>query len=69
MTVFVEAAPIRARSTVVAVAAFVIGNVGGNLPVVVSPLKRSVGGLRNALYIMYCGMYLLSKRVRIAHML
>ena len=62
MTVLVEVFPAEIRSTAVATFAFVISNIGGNLPVIVTPLKHAVGGLRNALYITYPGFYFLSKR-------
>nr|CAB3262831.1 uncharacterized protein LOC100183908 [Phallusia mammillata] len=60
LTVIVEKVPMHIRSTAVALSAFVISNVGGNAPVAVTSLKGAVGGLRNALYIMYAGFYLLS---------
>lgn len=62
MTVVVEMIPAEIRSTAVALFAFVISNIGGNVPIFIAPLKHVVGGLRQALYIMYSGFYLLSKR-------
>ena len=62
ITVFAEFVTADIRSTSVALFAFIISNIGGNLPVIVTPLKYAVGGLRNALYITYPGFYGLSKR-------
>ena len=61
ITVFAEFVTADIRSTSVALFAFIISNIGGNLPVIVAPLKYAVSGLRNALYITYPGFYLLSK--------
>ena len=63
MTVFVEIVPGDIRSTAVATFSFITKNIGGNLPVIVPALKVAVGGLRNALYIVYPGFYLLSKKL------
>nr|XP_002127145.1 uncharacterized protein LOC100183908 [Ciona intestinalis] len=67
VTVIVELVPVKIRSTAVGMYGFVLGNVGGNLPVIVTKLKHiNSGGLRFALYIMYPGGYLLSSLLFLA---
>jgi MFS family permease len=67
LAVVVEVVPIPLRTTAVAVYMFVISNVGGNMPLLVPPLKNSfqrlgwdpVSSLRAALYVLYPGLYIL----------
>ncbi|XP_050414954.1 protein spinster homolog 1 [Patella vulgata] len=65
LAVVIELVPINARTTAVAVYLFIISNVGGNVPLIVPPLKQafsdlgysSIASLRAALYILYPGTY------------
>lgn len=58
--ILIELVPASACSFVIAVFLFVMNNVGGNLPVVISPLTK-VMGYREALLLFYPGFFLLSK--------
>ena len=59
LTVVVELVPNTIRSPAVAGYLFIISIIGGNVPLLVPPLKE-VTSLRTALYILYPGLYLLS---------
>ncbi|KAK2143591.1 hypothetical protein LSH36_829g00010 [Paralvinella palmiformis] len=67
LAVLVEVVPTPLRTLGVAVYLFIISNIGGNMPLVVSPLQRlfvqkgitRVDALRDALYILYPGLYVL----------
>ncbi len=53
-TVIVEVCDASVRSTAVGLFMFVLGNVGGNLPIVVDPLSKIIG-YREAIYIVWPG--------------
>ncbi|XP_034233976.1 putative metabolite transport protein HI_1104 [Thrips palmi] len=55
----VEVVPMSVRSTTVGVFLFVMNNIGGNLPVLVEPVSKSLG-YREALYIFYVGFQFIS---------
>lgn len=59
LTVVVELVPNTIRSPAVAGYLFIISIIGGNVPLLVPPLKE-ITSLRTALYILYPGLYLLS---------
>lgn len=63
--IVVEIVPLKLRSTTVGIFLFVMNNIGGNLPILVEPV-RTVIGFRQALYIFYAGFYGLSERLFIA---
>ncbi|XP_060533613.1 protein spinster homolog 1 [Cylas formicarius] len=54
--ILVEIVPLHVRSTTVGVFLFVMNNVGGNLPIAVEPVSKSIG-YRESLYIFYAGFY------------
>lgn len=54
--ILVEIVPLAVRSTTVGVFLFVMNNIGGNLPILVDPVSKSVG-YRESLYIFYAGFY------------
>lgn len=56
----VEVVPMSVRSTTVGVFLFVMNNIGGNLPVLVEPVSKSLG-YREALYIFYVGFQFVSE--------
>lgn len=58
--VLVEIVPFQVRSTTVGIFLFVMNNVGGNLPILVDPVAKSLG-YRTSISIFYAGFYLLSK--------
>lgn len=58
--VIVEIVPLSMRSTTVGIFLFVMNNIGGNLPILVEPVSKSLG-YRESLYIFYAGFYGLSK--------
>lgn len=58
--ILVEIVPLSVRSTTVGVFLFVMNNIGGNLPIAVEPVSKSIG-YRESLYIFYVGAYLISK--------
>ena len=71
ITILVELVPSRLRTSSVAIYLFIVSNIGGNMNNVIPPLKKyfmEVGNysstsyipLRNALLIMFPGMYVLS---------
>lgn len=59
LTVVVELVPNTIRSPAIAGYLFIISIIGGNVPLLVPPLKK-VTNLRTALYILFPGLYLLS---------
>lgn len=59
LTVVVELVPNTIRSPAIAGYLFIISIIGGNVPLLVPPLKE-VTNLRTALYILFPGLYLLS---------
>ncbi|KAK2567009.1 Sphingosine-1-phosphate transporter SPNS2 [Acropora cervicornis] len=59
LTVVVELVPNMIRSPAIAGYLFVISIIGGNMPLLVPPLKK-ITSLRTALYILFPGLYLLS---------
>ncbi|KAK9887909.1 hypothetical protein WA026_000212 [Henosepilachna vigintioctopunctata] len=54
--ILVEIVPLKVRSTTVGIFLFFMNNIGGNLPILVEPLSKSIG-YREALYILYAGFY------------
>ncbi|ESO86450.1 hypothetical protein LOTGIDRAFT_220749 [Lottia gigantea] len=56
LAVVIELVPTRVRTTAVAVYLFIISNVGGNFPLIVPPLQKSLEN-SGALYVLYPGMY------------
>lgn len=58
--ILVELLPTKHRSMGLAISLFVVNNVGGNLPIIVTPLT-SLFGFRGALTILYPGALLVSK--------
>lgn len=58
--ILVEIVPLKLRSTTVGLFLFVMNNIGGNLPIVVEPVSKSIG-YRESLYIFYAGFYGFSK--------
>lgn len=59
-TVIVEIVDPEVRSTIIAIFLFCMNQVGGNLPVVVTPLKARLDDYRHALYVMWPGCLALS---------
>ncbi|KAK2713773.1 probable 4-methylmuconolactone transporter isoform X2 [Artemia franciscana] len=57
--VLVEVLPSYMSSTTIGVFLFIMNNVGGNLPVIVEPLKQLMG-FRGALLLLYPGFYIIS---------
>ena len=57
--ILVELVPASVCSFTVAIFLFVMNNVGGNLPVIVDPMRKWIG-FRQALLIVYPGFYALS---------
>lgn len=58
--ILIELVPASACSFVIAVFLFVMNNVGGNLPVVITPIAKTMG-YRETLLLFYPGFFLLSK--------
>jgi hypothetical protein len=54
--VLVEIVPPQITSTSVGIMLFMMNNVGGNLPVLVDPVAKSIG-YRESIEIFYCGAY------------
>ncbi|KAF5284137.1 hypothetical protein FQR65_LT00137 [Abscondita terminalis] len=54
--ILVEIVPLQVRSTTIGMFLFVMNNIGGNLPILVDPVSRSIG-YRESLYIFYAGFY------------
>ncbi|XP_046418082.1 putative metabolite transport protein HI_1104 isoform X1 [Neodiprion virginianus] len=54
--ILVEIVPLSLRSTTVGIFLFVMNNIGGNLPILVEPLRKMIG-FRESLYILYAGFY------------
>uniref|UniRef100_A0A8D8PNV6 Protein spinster homolog 1 n=1 Tax=Cacopsylla melanoneura TaxID=428564 RepID=A0A8D8PNV6_9HEMI len=57
--ILVEIVPLSVRSTTVGVFLFVMNNVGGNLPILVEPLRKATS-YKHALAVFYAGAYLVS---------
>ncbi|XP_076067893.1 D-galactonate transporter [Oratosquilla oratoria] len=57
--VLIEVFPPQLKSTSIAIFLFIMNNIGGNIPVLVDPLSKHFT-YRDALYLMYPGMYLTS---------
>ena len=60
--ILLELVPANVCSIIVGMFLFVMNNVGGNLPVVIAPIKDMIG-FRETLFIFYPGGYLLSKTI------
>lgn len=58
--VLVEIVPVQVRSTTVGVFLFVMNNIGGNIPILVDPIAKSIG-YRESVTIFYAGAYIISK--------
>lgn len=56
----VEIVPLHVRSTIIGVFLFVMNNIGGNLPIAVEPVSKSIG-YRESLYVFYVATYAISK--------
>lgn len=54
--ILVEIVPLHVRSALIGIFLFVMNNIGGNLPILVEPLSKSVG-FRESLYVFYAGFY------------
>ncbi|GAB1870091.1 Hexuronate transporter [Camponotus japonicus] len=54
--IVVEIVPLNLRSTTVGVFLFVMNNIGGNLPILVEPIRVTIG-FRESLFIFYAGAY------------
>jgi len=59
-TVIVEIVPPEIRSTCIAIFLFLMNLVGGNLPVIVAPLRTYFGDYRTALYLVWPGFLAIS---------
>jgi len=57
--VLVEIVPLAVRSTAVGVFLFVMNNIGGNLPILLEPVRKATS-FQDALAIFYAGAYLIS---------
>ncbi|KAI5711924.1 hypothetical protein M8J75_004332 [Diaphorina citri] len=57
--ILVEIVPLAVRSTTVGVFLFVMNNVGGNLPILVEPLRKATS-YKHSLAVFYAGAYLVS---------
>lgn len=58
--ILVELLPASFRSLGLAISLFIVNNVGGNLPVIVTPLTKAFG-FRGALTVLYPGALFISK--------
>ncbi|XP_026470837.1 uncharacterized protein LOC113375103 [Ctenocephalides felis] len=54
--IMVEIVPLSLRSTTVGVFLFVMNNIGGNLPILVDPVSKSIG-YRESISLFYAGFY------------
>ena len=54
-TVIVEIVPTEVRAVCIGIFLFLMNNIGGNLPVVVEPVKEKYDSYRTALYIFWSG--------------
>lgn len=54
--VLVEIVPLQVRSTTIGMFLFVMNNIGGNLPILVDPLAKSIG-YRGSVMFFYAGFY------------
>jgi len=57
--IVVEIVPLQVRSSTIGVFLFVMNNIGGNLPILVDPVAKSIG-YRASIMIFYAGFYALS---------
>ncbi|XP_075219485.1 hexuronate transporter [Lycorma delicatula] len=57
--ILVEIVPLSVRSTTVGVFLFVMNNIGGNLPILLEPVRKETS-FRHSLAIFYAGAYLIS---------
>lgn len=64
--VLVEIVPLAVRSTTVGVFLFVMNNIGGNLPILMEPVRKATS-FSHALAIFYAGAYLVSKCLKIGN--
>lgn len=62
--ILVEIVPLAVRSTTVGVFLFVMNNVGGNLPILVEPLRKATS-YKHSLAVFYAGAYLVSKYTKL----
>lgn len=62
--IMVEIVPLSLRSTTVGVFLFVMNNIGGNLPILVDPVSKSIG-YRESISLFYAGFYGISKCYKI----
>lgn len=60
--ILVEIVPLSVRSTTVGVFLFVMNNVGGNLPILLEPVRKATS-FQDALAIFYAGAYLISEYI------
>lgn len=60
--IVVEIVPLQVRSSTIGVFLFVMNNIGGNLPILVDPVAKSIG-YRGSIMIFYAGFYGISKIV------
>ena len=58
--IILDIAPGAVSASVIGFFVFVMNNIGGNLPVIIQPLRVAFG-YRTALTILYPGLYFLSK--------
>lgn len=58
--VLVEIVPLAVRSTTVGVFLFVMNNIGGNLPILMEPVRKATS-FQDSLAIFYAGAYLISE--------
>lgn len=58
--IVVEIVPLQVRSSTIGVFLFVMNNIGGNLPILVDPIAKSIG-YRGSIMIFYAGFYGISK--------
>lgn len=54
--IVVEIVPLKLRSTTIGIFLFVMNNIGGNLPILVDPVAKSIG-YRGSIMIFYAGFY------------
>ncbi|XP_039298652.1 protein spinster homolog 1 [Nilaparvata lugens] len=57
--ILVEIVPVSVRSTTVGVFLFIMNNIGGNLPILMEPVRKATS-FRDSLAIFYAGAYLIS---------
>ena len=59
-TILVEFFPSNMRGTAISIFIFIINNIGGNAPLIVPPIRSSLG-LHKSLFLVYAGFYGFSK--------